>query len=110
MSTETKITSASVRVALSHNYNSFEICLNIENENGLKQEEINEARIQAHELARTAVDQHKPITSTKNELQQIDARLREVKKLAEGIKEEPAPDPKEIAKVEALPLYKPKKK
>lgn len=55
----TKITSASVRVSLSCNYNTFEVALNIENQDGLDPEEITEFRLKAQDMANEAVEDYK---------------------------------------------------
>lgn len=56
---ETKITSASVRISLSCNYNTFEVALNIENADGLHSDEITQYRLRAQEMANEAVADYK---------------------------------------------------
>lgn len=106
---ETKITTASVRIALSHNYSIFEVALNLENEQGISPSEIEKARVHAQQLALGAVNDYKGTITLppKEELQRVQTRLNEISKLVDK-KEKPV-DPKEVQQIESLPLYQPKK-
>lgn len=55
----TRIKTATVSVTLSHNSNYFKVELGIENETGLSLDEIDSYRLEAHELAEQAIDDHK---------------------------------------------------
>lgn len=104
------IKTASVRVMLSHNYSNFEVSMNIENENGIEVTDIDEARKQCQSLATAAVAEYKalPGLNPKVELQRVENKLAEIKKLVTAKEPEPV-DPKEVAKIESLPLYQGKK-
>ena len=105
---ETKITTSSVRVALSHNYSTFEVTLNLENPEGITIDEISSARSQAQELATEAVNEYKrtPNVNAKEEVKRIENKLNDLKKFIE--KDEPAAtDPEEIKRVENLPMFDP---
>jgi len=52
------IKSASVKVMLSYNYNHFEACLNLENDDGLTMHEVDEARKQCQRLCDKALVQY----------------------------------------------------
>lgn len=56
---ETKIKNASVKVMLSYDYSHFEASMALENDNGLTQKEIDEARKNCQRLADKAVSQYK---------------------------------------------------
>lgn len=56
---ETKITTANVRVSLSFQYNTFEVSLGIENQDGMTAEEITEFRLSVQEMASEAVSDYK---------------------------------------------------
>jgi len=56
---ETKIKSASVKVMLSYDYSHFEASMSLENDNGLSQREIDDARKSCQRLADKAVGQYK---------------------------------------------------
>jgi|GEM_PF-3802543 hypothetical protein len=112
----TKITTASIRIALSHNYNTFEVSAQLENLNGITNSDIESTRKDIQALATSAVNDYKgqPNQNPKVELQRIENKLNDIKKLVnEKQPEKEAEDPKEVTKVEAMPLYtdvkKPKK-
>lgn len=82
----TKITSASVRVSLSYNYNTFEVTLGFENQDGINDHEIEEFRLTAQSLANDAVDDFK--LGMKQDIQKpIVTVLRETGKEAEILKQ-----------------------
>lgn len=103
---KTKITTASVRIALSHQYSTFEVALNLENPEGINETDIKTARVTAQSLANEAVNEYKnlPNSNPKIELQRVEQKIKDIKKMVES-KEPEKFDPEEIAKVEALPLY-----
>lgn len=102
---ETKITTASVRIALSHNYSTFEVAVNLENENGISIEDIDNARKQSQLLATNAVNEYKgsAIQNPKIEIQRIEKKLDELKKLTGNTDE--VVDPKAVAEIQSLPAY-----
>lgn len=109
---QTITTSATVRVALSFNFNTFEVSMNLENKDGIQQSEINAARLQVYELAKIAVEEVRvnPLSNPKQELRNIENKLRQVKSLVDNQKPEPpTASEADIKAVEALPLYEPKK-
>lgn len=105
----TKITTASVRIALSYQYSTFEISLNLDNPQGIEPNEVDEARKQAQTLATDALNDYKgqPNANQKEELKRIENKLSSIKALIneKQPEEEKQPDPKEIAAVEKLPMY-----
>ncbi|MDR3551250.1 MAG: hypothetical protein P4L31_07595 [Candidatus Babeliales bacterium] len=103
----TKITSASIRIALSHNYSTFEVVLNLDNPEGIEASEIEKNRIICQTLATEAVNDYKrqPNANPKEELKRVENKLADIKALINEKPEEKPADPKEIAAVEALPLY-----
>lgn len=106
---ETKITSASVKVTLAYNSNFFGVELTIENEDGILQHEINDARLQAEELAKAAVTDYKrvPNIPVKDEIRKLKNKITELDAEVNGKVEKPV-DPKEIEAVQKLPMYKSK--
>jgi len=109
---KTKTTTASIRIALSHNYSTFEVALNLENPDGINTEDIAAARITAQALANDAVNEYKrlPNATIKDEIKKVENKIGEIKRMAVGIPEEevkaePEPTAEELAKVESLPLY-----
>lgn len=108
---ETVIKTASVRIALSHNYSTFEIALNIENDNGISQDDLKKARRDCQLLATDALNEYKTLPSqdAKIELGRVKNKIAEIEKLVTK-KEPEIADQKEIEKVEAMPLYSEVKK
>jgi homoserine kinase len=108
----TKITTASVRVMLSHNYSNFEISAQLENENGIEIADIDKARQQCQQLATDAVAEYKkaPNSNPKEEIKRIEKKIEEIKNDISEKKDGTITDQKEIAKVEKLPLYSDTKK
>lgn len=106
----TIIKTATVKVTLKYNDNFFGVELGLENEDGLNPEEINEARTNAEQLARAAVNDYKKVPNipVRDQVKQLRNKITELENEVSG-KVEKVADPKEIAAVEALPLYQPKK-
>lgn len=112
METQTKITQSNVRVALSHNYSTFEVSMQLENENGINVDEISDARIKCQKLATDAVNEYKkPLNSTtQQEIKKIENKISEIKKDLERDDEVGMNvSPEEIEQVETLPLWSEKK-
>lgn len=109
METTTKITTATVRIALSFNYNTFEVSAQMENENGISVADINNTRADCQELASTAVAQYKIANSSnpKEEIKKVENMIGKLKKefAISETKEEKQPTPEEIKEVESLPMY-----
>ena len=104
----TKITTASVRIALAYNYSTFEVSMNLENKDGISVSAIENARNECQILASNAVNDYKKLTivNSKDELK---------KKIADinsdfDLKEEKKAAPEEIAEVEKMALYSEVKK
>jgi len=108
---ETKITTANVRIMLSHNYSNFEVQMNLVNENGISKEEIDNARKDCQQLATMAVNEYKtlPSLNPKTEILRVENKIAEIKKMVEEKKPEVLLDPKEVETIKKMPLYKPKK-
>lgn len=111
---ETIIKTASIRIALSYNYNTFEVSAQLENETGISVTDLNNARIEIQELASTAVAQYKTSTngSPKEEIKKVEGMVAKLKQefAIPETKEEKQPTPEEIKAVEKLPLYSGKSK
>lgn len=108
METTTKITTASVRVALSSNYDTFEVAMTIQNEAGISQDEILDTRFKCQKQAYTALmDYKKPLTADfKNALKNAQNQLDKIKEAS--AKEEKEPTPEELEQLKSLPEWKPK--
>lgn len=102
---ETKVTTASVRIALSHQYSTFEVAMNLENTDGITEQEIENVRKSAQKLANDAVNEYRnmPNSNPKIELQRVEQKINDIKKMIG--KEPEKVDPKVIEAVEKLPLY-----
>jgi hypothetical protein len=113
METQTKITSANVKVTIESNKSFFSIELGLTNEeNGLQLSEVNKAREDAQELAKTAALQYKSslVADPKAERKKIQDTIDHLKNQLENTpKAETEPTPEEIAEVESLPMYGEKK-
>lgn len=107
METETKIKTASVRIMLSHSYCNFEISATLENENGISTIEIENCRQTCQALATDAVNDYKrsPIQNPKEELERITKKVDQIKADISEKKDGTITDPKEVAKIEKMPLY-----
>jgi hypothetical protein len=109
----TRTTTASIRIALSHNYSTFEVALNLENPDGINTEDVAAARVTAQALANDALNEYKrmPNATIKDEIKKVENKIGEIRRMAVGaieeeiVKAEPQPTPEEIAKVENMPLY-----
>lgn len=102
---ETKITTANIRIALSHQYSTFEVSAQLSNENGIDIVDIEKARKDCQKLANDAVNEFKnlPNSSPKVELQRVENKLAELKKMIDPKKERA--DNATPEEVENLPLY-----
>ena len=107
--TETKTTTASIRIMRSENYCNFEIALTLENPDGISGDEIDKAREEAQALTNEAVKQYR---KDKHE-EAIPAALpfKKERQVIKVTNEPPAPKPikdnAEISEIEKLPLYVP---
>lgn len=105
----TKVTTASVRIALSHQYSTFEVVMNMENPDGITTKEIENTREIAQALAVDSVNEYKRLSNTnpKIELARVENKLADIKSLIKELdKGEPGKvNPVEIARVEAMPMY-----
>lgn len=108
---DTKLTSATIRIALSHNYSTFEISSTLENPNGVTTKEIEDCRQTCQALVTDAVQEYKkaPNSNPKDEIKRIERKIEEIKADISEKKDGTITDPKEIEKVEKLPLYSDKK-
>jgi len=96
--------SASVKVMLSYNYNHFETSMSLENEKGLTDKEIDEARKDCNRLCDRAVSQYQEAKDNENKRVNqkwkrgiLEGEVNEI--LKKAIKER---TPEEKAKVRAL--------
>jgi hypothetical protein len=103
--TETKVTTANVRVMISHNYSNFEVAMQLENVNGINPTEIELARMDCQRLATDAVDQYKNANAATpaQEIERLENKIADIKATIGKHKE--VTDPIEVAKIENLPLY-----
>lgn len=81
MNKDTKVTSASVRIMISHNYSNFESAMTLENPNGIDQADIEEARKTCQSITNNAVAEFKlnPNLDPKKELENLDKKLDVIK-------------------------------
>lgn len=102
---ETKITTANIRIALSHQYSTFEISAQLENPEGVTTKDIENARQVVQALANDALNEYKrtPNQNPTEELKRIEKKLEEIKKLTGNSDE--VVDPKEVAAIQSLPAY-----
>ncbi|ASU34361.1 hypothetical protein [Mucilaginibacter xinganensis] len=106
----TKITTASVRVMQSFNYSNFEVSMSLENPDGVTQLDIDQARMQAQALTNKAVRDYQ-------EDRQIDIKqgaeserkklLGKIGDIKASIPKREITDPSEVEKIANLPLYTP---
>lgn len=106
---ETKITTASVRIALSHAYSTFEVSAQLENENGISNEDIAKVRKDIQKLATDAVNEYRihPNVNAKEEVIKLENKVKELKQIVTPEKE--IKDNATTGEIENLPLYKNKK-
>lgn len=87
----TIIKSASVKVMLSHNYNHFEVSMQVENESGISTTDVDDARKECQRLCDKAIKQYdiaKSVNSRRASLNSEKASLeREVSRIKENPKE-----------------------
>lgn len=91
MQSETKTTIATVRIALSFAYSTFEVSQQLENPDGITPGEIGAARINAQSLAEQALNDYKATYQSESK----PGRIQRQSPL----------DMQAIAEVEKLPLY-----
>lgn len=98
---ETKVTTASIRIAISHQYSTFEVAMNLDNTEGISTLEIEQSRKQCHDLATNAVTDYKAqlALSPKDQQKALQKRIDELKSSI-GVK-----DNVDASKIEGLPLY-----
>lgn len=104
----TKITTASIRIALSYQYSTFEISAQLENSEGISTKDIEDTRQTVQALATEAVNDFKrlPNSNVKDEIKTIENKIEKLKAvISEKIEQPEVTDPKEIEKIEKLPLY-----
>lgn len=108
---ETKVTTASIKIALSHQYSVFEVAMNLENPEGITVNEIDSARLNCQTLAQRAVDEYKlnPAMNPKAELFKVEKKLEEIKNFV-GRKGDPLADAKAEEEIKSLPDYQATKK
>lgn len=102
---ETKVTTASVRVMLSHQFCNFEVVMGLENPEGIALEELTQIRKTCQGLATDAVNEYKsnPAMNPKNELHKVEKKLEEIKSFVN--KKYDQPDPKAEEEIKNLPAY-----
>lgn len=105
----TKITSAGVRVSLSYAYNTFEVTLGLENQDGISPLEIEEFRLQAQDMASEAVEDFKAIKQNEvisNSANEKAALINKMKSVSEdGGNKNKVKDNAKIEEVLKQPLY-----
>lgn len=106
---ETKITTASIRIALSYQYSTFEVSAQLENENGITNEDIAKVRKDIQLLATEAVNEYRihPNVNAKDEVKKLENKVKELKAIVAPEKE--VKDNATTEEIEKLPLYKTKK-
>lgn len=110
---ETKITSSTVRIMLSHSYCNFEISSTLENPNGITTIEIENCRQTCQALAMGAVNDYKrsPTQNPKEELKKIENEIAKIKAIvSEKNESNEITDPAKIAEIEKLPMHPKAKK
>jgi hypothetical protein len=109
--TQTKMTTATVRIALVKDYSTFEVSLGLENPTGLTMDEIIQTQNTCYLLAQKKADEHKTVTpkDVKAAVKSIESNLYELKKVIEGKEPEKPADPKEIETIQKMPQYPSKK-
>lgn len=105
----TKITQATVRIALSYNYSTFEISSQLENQEGVSVDDIKAARQNCQLLATEALNEYKiqPNSNPKEELKKIENKIAALKKMVQGSEPEKI-DPAAIEAIQNMPEYTPK--
>lgn len=103
---KTILTSASVKVMLSHNYNHFETSIILENEEGLNTTEINEARKDCMRLCDKAIIQYNQAKHAANKLTGLDEKRARLQIEVAGLMEKEGElTPEEKAKIKTLDDY-----
>lgn len=107
---KTKITSAGVRVSLSYAYNTFEVTLGLENQDGISPLEIEEFRLQAQNMANDAVSDYKlsleaPPEFTKTPFKQAKQVINVNNVPNDDGSEIGVKDNAEVSEIAKLPLY-----
>lgn len=103
---ETKITTATIRIALSHSYSTFEISASLENPNGISNSDIENTRKEIQALANNAVNEYRihPNINAKDEVRKLENKVKELKQIVNPEKE--VKDNATAEEIEKLPLYK----
>lgn len=106
---ETIIKMASIRIALSHSYSTFEVSCQLENENGITNDDIAKARKDMQTLATDAVNEYRvhPNINAKDEVRKLENKVKELKSIINPEKQ--TKDNTTTEEIEKLPLYKTKK-
>jgi len=89
---ETKIKSASVKIMLSYDYSHFETCLSLENEDGIIQQDIDNARKDCQRLCDKAVKQYKIAKDMARRRQDAKYRMHNFKQECQLIAKKPECD------------------
>jgi hypothetical protein len=108
----TKVTTASVRIMISHNYSNFEVTMNLENAEGVSVIDIENARSECQSLVNSAVNEYKsqPSLNPKKELQRIENKIHEIKEVLNPEPKSEFPEsPQEVAEIMNLPTWEEKK-
>lgn len=113
METQTKITTASVRVMQSFNYSNFEVSMSLENPEGISNLDIDQARKEAQALTNKAVKEYQMDRQTDIQEGAVTERKKLLGKISDikaSIPKKEITDPTEVEKIANLPLYTPSKK
>lgn len=82
----TTIKSASVKVMLSYDYNHFESCMSVENEDGLTMKDIDDARKNCQRLCDKAIIQYKAAKSAEQNKMRSQMEKEQFERKVERIK------------------------
>ena len=105
---ETKIKSASVKIMLSYDYSHFETCMSLENEEGVSQQDIDNARKDCQRLCDKAVKQYKIAKEMASMRQDAEYRMHNFEEECKRIAKKPEQD-RTVKEVGMLKQYEQEK-
>lgn len=106
MENETIRTKASVSITVKNEGNYFKIETDLNNELGVSESEINNERMQVHDLVTAAIEDYKQVKD--HVIENISYKIADIKQMIE-VKKQQKEDPAIIDAIKKMPEYKPKK-